>query len=40
LGGSPAANQGTMNNLTIGGIDPRTGEPYTFCETIGGGMGA
>ncbi len=36
----PAASQGTMNNLTIGGIDPRTGEPYTFYETIGGGMGA
>jgi N-methylhydantoinase B len=36
----PAASQGTMNNLTIGGIDPRTGQPYTFYETIGGGMGA
>ncbi|MCD5408635.1 hydantoinase B/oxoprolinase family protein [Candidatus Bipolaricaulota bacterium] len=36
----PAASQGTMNNLTIGGIDPETGEPYTFYETIGGGMGA
>lgn len=35
-----AACQGTMNNLTIGGIDPRTGEPYTFYETIGGGFGA
>jgi N-methylhydantoinase B len=36
----PAASQGTMNNLTIGGINPETGEPYTFYETIGGGMGA
>lgn len=35
----PAASQGTMNNLVIGGIDPRTGRPYTFYETIGGGMG-
>ena len=29
-----------MNNLTIGGIDPRTGEPFTYYETIAGGMGA
>lgn len=36
----PAASQGTMNNLTIGGVDPQTGRPYTFYETIGGGMGA
>jgi len=36
----PAASQGTMNNLTIGGTDPRTGEPYTFYETLGGGGGA
>ncbi len=35
----PAACQGTMNNLTIGGIDPRSGEPYTFYETLGGGFG-
>lgn len=28
-----------MNNLVIGGIDPRTGRPHTFYETIGGGMG-
>lgn len=35
----PAASQGTMNNVVIGGIDPRTGKPYTFYETIGGGMG-
>lgn len=36
----PAAGSGTMNNLTIGGIDPRTGEPFAYYETIAGGMGA
>lgn len=36
----PAAASGTMNNLTIGGIDPRTGEPFAYYETIAGGMGA
>ncbi|MGY5862970.1 MAG: hydantoinase B/oxoprolinase family protein [Candidatus Thorarchaeota archaeon] len=36
----PAASQGTMNNLTIGGIDPRTGRSFSFYETIGGGAGA
>ncbi|MGA8438326.1 MAG: hydantoinase B/oxoprolinase family protein [Candidatus Sulfotelmatobacter sp.] len=36
----PAAASGTMNNLTIGGIDPRTGGPFTYYETIAGGMGA
>src|SRR5579863_1683031 len=36
----PAAASGTMNNLTIGGIDPRTGDPFTYYETIAGGMGA
>jgi N-methylhydantoinase B len=36
----PAASQGTMNNLTIGGVDPRTGEAYTYYETIPGGSGA
>jgi N-methylhydantoinase B len=36
----PAASTGTMNNLTIGGIDPRTGRPYTYYETIAGGLGA
>ncbi|HEV2395577.1 MAG TPA: hydantoinase B/oxoprolinase family protein [Candidatus Sulfotelmatobacter sp.] len=35
----PAAASGTMNNLTIGGMDPRTGEPFTYYETIAGGMG-
>jgi N-methylhydantoinase B len=36
----PAASSGTMNNLTIGGIDPRTTMPYTYYETIAGGHGA
>jgi N-methylhydantoinase B len=46
----PAAAAGTMNNLTIGGIDlrsvgprsvgPRAGEPFAYYETIAGGMGA
>lgn len=35
----PAACQGTMNNITIGGTDPRTGNQFTFYETIGGGFG-
>ncbi len=36
----PAASYGTMSNLTIGGIDPRTDVPFTYYETIAGGMGA
>jgi N-methylhydantoinase B len=36
----PAAASGTMNNLTIGGIDPRSGEPFAYYETVAGGMGA
>ena len=36
----PAASSGTMNNLTVGGIDPRSGESYTYYETIAGGQGA
>ena len=36
----PAASSGTMNNLTIGGVDPRSGLPYTYYETIAGGLGA
>jgi N-methylhydantoinase B len=35
----PAASSGTMNNLTIGGIDPRTGEPFAYYETIAGATG-
>jgi len=36
----PAASQGTMNNFTFGGVDPRTGEPVAYYETVSGGMGA
>jgi N-methylhydantoinase B len=42
----PAAASGTMNNLTIGGIDDRTagegacGSAFAYYETIAGGMGA
>lgn len=36
----PAASQGTMNNLTIGGIDPRTDAEFSYYETVAGGMGA
>jgi N-methylhydantoinase B len=36
----PAASQGTMNNLTIGGIDTRTGNEFSYYETVAGGMGA
>jgi N-methylhydantoinase B len=36
----PAASYGTMSNLTIGGVDPRTGQPFAYYETIAGGMGA
>ncbi len=36
----PAASQGTMNNVTLGGRDPRTGQDFAYYETIGGGMGA
>jgi N-methylhydantoinase B/oxoprolinase/acetone carboxylase alpha subunit len=34
-----AASQGTMNNVTLGGTHPRTGRPFAYYETIGGGMG-
>ena len=38
----PAASSGTMNNLTIGGMDARSGEAGSFAyyETIAGGTGA
>ena len=35
----PAASQGTMNNVTLGGVDPATGRRFAYYETIGGGMG-
>jgi N-methylhydantoinase B len=37
----PAASQGTMNNLTFGGSDPRyAGATFAYYETIAGGLGA
>jgi N-methylhydantoinase B len=36
----PAASQGTMNNLTIGGTDPSRGREFAYYETVAGGMGA
>jgi N-methylhydantoinase B len=36
----PAASQGTMNNLLIGGYDPVRGHPFAYYETIAGGAGA
>jgi N-methylhydantoinase B/oxoprolinase/acetone carboxylase alpha subunit len=35
----PAASQGTMNNVTLGGRRPDDGSPFAYYETIGGGMG-
>jgi N-methylhydantoinase B/oxoprolinase/acetone carboxylase alpha subunit len=35
----PAASQGTMNNVTFGGKNPITGQPFAYYETAGGGMG-
>ncbi len=39
----PAASQGTMNNLTFGGVynsGDSAGRPFAYYETIGGGIGA
>ncbi|MFW5731558.1 MAG: hydantoinase B/oxoprolinase family protein, partial [Desulfonatronovibrionaceae bacterium] len=36
----PAASQGTMNNMAMGGFDPYKGQPFTYYETLAGGMGA
>jgi N-methylhydantoinase B len=36
----PAASQGTMNNVIIGGWDQKEGRYFTYYETIGGGTGA
>ncbi|UCC48676.1 MAG: hydantoinase B/oxoprolinase family protein [Gemmatimonadota bacterium] len=36
----PACSSGTMNNFTVGGLDPRTGDPFAYYETVAGGMGA
>ncbi len=38
-GRAMGACQGSMNNVAIGGVDRRTGQPYTLYETIGGGFG-
>lgn len=35
----PAASQGTMNNVTVGGKNPAGGSSFAYYETIGGGMG-
>ena len=35
----PAASQGTMNNIAIGGWDSGRQQPFAYYETIGGGMG-
>jgi N-methylhydantoinase B len=35
----PAASCGSMSNLTIGGVDPRSGELFAYYETIAGGAG-
>jgi N-methylhydantoinase B len=35
----PALSQGTMNNIAVGGVDPGTDRPFTYYETVGGGMG-
>jgi len=36
----PAASAGSMSNLSIGGVDFRTGREFTYYETIAGGAGA
>ncbi len=36
----PAASSGTMNNVTIGGLDSETNTIFTYYETIAGGSGA
>jgi N-methylhydantoinase B len=28
-----------LNNVLIGGVDPRTGDPFTYYETLAGGQG-
>jgi N-methylhydantoinase B/oxoprolinase/acetone carboxylase alpha subunit len=38
--GVPAASSGTMNNISMGGMNPATGEQFAYYETIAGGMGA
>jgi N-methylhydantoinase B/oxoprolinase/acetone carboxylase alpha subunit len=35
----PAASQGTMNNVTLGGKRPEDGSAFAYYETMAGGMG-
>jgi N-methylhydantoinase B len=35
----PAASNGSMSNVTVGGFDDSRGRAWTFYETIAGGMG-
>jgi N-methylhydantoinase B len=35
----PAASSGTMNNVLIGGHDPRSDRAFAYYETLGGGHG-
>jgi N-methylhydantoinase B len=37
---TPAASCGSMNNITIGGHDPRHDRPFAYYETLAGGAGA
>lgn len=36
---APAASAGTMNNITLGGTDPRSNQPFAYYETLAGGAG-
>jgi len=36
----PAASSGSMSNVALGGLNPANGQPFTYYETIAGGMGA
>jgi N-methylhydantoinase B len=36
----PAASQGTMNNVTVGGRDPKDDRGFAYYETLAGGTGA
>ncbi len=36
----PAQSQGTMNNLSFGGVHPKTQTPFVYYETLAGGAGA
>jgi len=35
----PAASAGTMTNIAFGGVHSGSGEPFTYYETVAGGMG-